>query len=77
MAKKAKPEELDDKDLEDVDGGLLLPAVQAARESARRNTSDTLSYQQDAIATESFDSDGKDTGAIKYPDVTFTFSAAD
>lgn len=40
MTKETKPqtsaETLDDEALEGVEGGLLLPAVQAAREAARR-----------------------------------------
>lgn len=36
MADKKKPEVIDDKDLEDTSGGLLLPAVQKVREAAAR-----------------------------------------
>ena len=39
MTEKKTPEVIEDKELEDTSGGLLVPAVQKVREAAARSTS--------------------------------------
>ncbi len=77
MNKDKRPETLDDSELDTVEGGMLLPAIQQVTRAGSGGTTDILGYAQDAVATESSADATKHVSKVEYPNLKVTFSAAE